>query len=288
MSLLPPPPAPLARAGKTIRPGRWKIQDLELLCRQWKGRSSVGRSSGAGRAADRLPSHRQWTPLARGLSVLGDKWTLAIVTELGAGRTRLSALRRGLSGVSPGLLDRYLQRMAEAGLVTRARFREMPPRVELELTEAGRELLPIAAAISGWGLRWSWSRPREGEIVDPGALLRALPCLLDGTVKAPDGAIELLLEEPGGRVRHVAELVGGEVRMWTGGDDRIAPEITATIAGDERAWTAALGPSGDDSSLVLSGRRGQARSLLAAVARPRVQPGGDQAASRPPHVAPDR
>ncbi len=177
--------------------------------------------------------------------------------------------------------------MAQSGLVTRARFREMPPRVELELTEAGRELLPIAAAISGWSLRWSWSRPREGEIVDPAALLRALPFLLNGSVGAPDGAIELLLDERGARRRHVAELVAGEVSMWTGGADRIAPEITSTIAGDRRAWTAALGPEGDVSSLVLSGRRAQARSLLAAVARPPEEPEGDRASSRLPDVAPE-
>jgi len=217
-----------------------------------------------------LPSHRQWTPLGRSLAVLGDNWTLAILMELAAGRTRLSVLREHLSGVSAGVLDRYLHRMGESGLVTRVRFREMPPRVELELTEAARELMPIAAALSRWGLRWSWSEPREGEIVDPGALLRTLPALLTEPVEAPDGAVELLLHQRGGRRRHVAEIVGGDVRMWTGGDDRAAPEITATIAGDWRAWTAALGPSGDVSSLKLSGWRTQGERLLAAIVRPRA------------------
>jgi DNA-binding HxlR family transcriptional regulator len=223
-----------------------------------------------------LPSHRQWTPLGRGLSVVGDNWTLAIVTELGAGRTRLSALRERLSGVSAGVLDRYLHRMGASGLVTRVRFREMPPRVEFELTEAGRELLPIAAALSRWGLRWSWSQPRDGEIVDPGALLRALPALLGGPVKGPDGAVELILDERGGRRRHIAEIVKGEVTMWAPGEDRIAPEITATIAGDWRAWTAALGPTADVSRLKLSGRRTQAQRLLAAVVRPRAEPQGER------------
>lgn len=233
-----------------------------------------------------LPSHRQWTPLGRGLSVVGDNWTLAIITELGAGRTRLSTLRERLSGVSAGVLDRYLRRMRESGLVTRVRFREMPPRVEFELTAAGSELLPIAAALSRWGLRWSWSRPREGEIVDPGALLRTLPSLLSGPVKAADGAVELILDERGGRRRYVAELTKGETRMWTGEEDaRLAPEITATIAGDWRAWTCALGPGGDISSLVLSGRRGQAQRLLAAVVRPRADDLTDSSVEQLPREA---
>jgi DNA-binding HxlR family transcriptional regulator len=232
-----------------------------------------------------LPSHRQWTPLGRGLAVVGDNWTLAIVTELAAGRTRLSVLREHLSGVSAGVLDRYLHRMGEAGLVTRVRFSEMPPRVELELTEAGRELLPIVAALSRWGLRWSWSQPREGEIVDPGALLRTLPALLTGPVKAPDGAVELILDERGGRRSHVAEIVKGDVRMWTAAEDRVAPEITSTIAGDWRAWTSALGPSGDLSSLKLSGRRTQAQRLLGAVVRPDAEHGGNTALGRLPKSA---
>jgi DNA-binding HxlR family transcriptional regulator len=215
-----------------------------------------------------LPSHRQWTPLGRSLELVGDNWTLAILMELAAGRTRLAVLREHLSGVSAGVLDRYLHRMGESGLVTRVRFREMPPRVELELTEAGRELLPIAAALSRWGLRWSWSQPREGEIVDPDALLRTLPALLTEPLEAPDGAVELILDQRGGRRRHLAEIAKGVVLMWTGEGDRAAPRITATIAGDWRAWVDALGPAGDVSALKLSGRRTQAQRLLASIVRP--------------------
>lgn len=181
---------------------------------------------------------------------------------------RLTALRERLAGVSAGVLDRYLARMNESGIVSRIRYREMPPRVEVELTDAGRELLPIIAALSEWGLRWAWSEPREGELLDPAALLRSLPSLLGLPVRAPDGVVELVLDERGGRKSYLAEIAAGDVEMWRGAPDRLAPERTSRIAGDWRAWAAALGPEGDLSGLKLSGRSSQARRLLSALTRP--------------------
>jgi DNA-binding HxlR family transcriptional regulator len=46
-----------------------------------------------------------------------------------------------------------MQHMVILGLVSRQRFREMPPRVEIELTDWGRELVPIAAGLARWGMR---------------------------------------------------------------------------------------------------------------------------------------
>jgi DNA-binding HxlR family transcriptional regulator len=54
---------------------------------------------------------------------------------------------------SAGVLDRHLQQMVTLGLLLRRRFKEMPPRVEISLTEAGRELLPIADALARWGVK---------------------------------------------------------------------------------------------------------------------------------------
>jgi DNA-binding HxlR family transcriptional regulator len=211
------------------------------------------------------PAGRQWTPLARALTIAGDSWTLVIATELASGRMRLSTLRARLAGVSGGLLNRYLQRMAAAGLITRSRYREMPPRVELELTDAGRELVPAAAALSRWGFRHLWSEPAEDETVDIEALLRQLPLLLDLRPPLPDARIELrLADAQAGRRSWLFELRAGVCSPLSAGR-REPRAVDVTIAGDGEAWAHALGPAGDASRLKLTGDRALARAVLAAL-----------------------
>jgi DNA-binding HxlR family transcriptional regulator len=137
--------------------------------------------------------HRQWTPLARALAAVGDRWTLLIVLELGDGPLRLQALMDRLPGASAGVLDNHVRRMREARLITRRRFREVPPRVELELTRAGAELAGIAGALARWGMRNAWSAPLEGERVDVSAILRMLPALLAEERELPDGTLEAVV-----------------------------------------------------------------------------------------------
>ena len=95
------------------------------------------------------PRH-QWAPDARALSVVGDRWVMVIIRDLASGPLRLEALRRWLPGVSAGALESRLQKMAEAGLITRRRHRSMPPRVDLELTERGQALVEAIGELARW------------------------------------------------------------------------------------------------------------------------------------------
>ena len=97
----------------------------------------------------------QPTPLQRALSATGDRWTLLIALTLEREPLRPVQLRRQLPGLSSGVLDRHLQQMVALGLLLRKRFKEMPPRVELTLTDTGRELLPIARALARWGAKYT-------------------------------------------------------------------------------------------------------------------------------------
>ncbi|HYM46336.1 MAG TPA: helix-turn-helix domain-containing protein [Solirubrobacteraceae bacterium] len=212
------------------------------------------------------PRHRtQWTPLARALGAAGDHWTLPIALELGHERRRPVQLQERLAVISSGVLDRHLQQMVALGLLTRRRFHEVPPRVELQLTGAGRELLPIAGALARWGMRHMWSAPQAHEHVDVGALLALLPVLLEGAERLPEGTLEVTVEglEPA-LVSHRFRIAQGRVRTLEAAARRPATSVT----GDTSAWVAALGPERRCESLRFAGHEALARRVLQALPRP--------------------
>ncbi len=207
--------------------------------------------------------HRQWTPLARALTATGDRWTLLIVLALSHETLRLSVLRARLPGVSSGVLDHHLGQMTALGLLSRQRFREMPPRVEVTLTEAGSELLPIAAALARWGMRHEWPPPPGDVYVRADAVLRQLPALLEEKVDLPNGTVEVVVGEGEERTAHWFEIDGGRLRAAS----ERAAKATVQIEGDDEAWIAALGPDRDYTGLNLAGRRKLAQRVLDSLPR---------------------
>lgn len=209
-------------------------------------------------------THRQWTPLARALTAVGDHWTLLIVLALEDEKLRLNSLRARLPGVSSGVLDHHLSQMISLGLLSRERFREMPPRVEVALTDAGRELLPTAAALARWGMRHEWPTPESRVHVRVDAVLRQLPALLEEISDLPDGLVEAAVAPDcdGASASHWFEISDGRLTASDAADD-----ATARVQGDEAGWIAALGPGGDYSGLRFAGKRSVAKRVLDALPR---------------------
>jgi DNA-binding HxlR family transcriptional regulator len=81
----------------------------------------------------------QWSPDARALDLVGDKWTLLIIRDLAAGPRRFVELQRVLPGISTEQLRSRLNRMVADGMLTRKRYREVPPRVDYELTPRAKD-----------------------------------------------------------------------------------------------------------------------------------------------------
>jgi DNA-binding HxlR family transcriptional regulator len=200
----------------------------------------------------------QWSPDARALDLVGDKWTLLIVRDLAAGPRRFVELQRVLPGISTEQLRSRLNRMVADGLLTRQRYREVPPRVDYELTERAKELLPVLGALARWGYDWAWSAPRDGEAIDIGAILRVLP----GLIKPPlsiSGTIEISVAHEDGVVAPYAlTLADGAVSIV----ESEAPDAAARISGTDRAWIDALGPGADRGGLRFTGDQSLALALL--------------------------
>jgi len=86
--------------------------------------------------------------------LLGDKWTLVLVRDLGGGPRHFSELAASATGISPRTLVARLRNLEAEGLVTRERHRGLPPRVLYALTRKGEDALPVVEALRTYGNRW--------------------------------------------------------------------------------------------------------------------------------------
>jgi DNA-binding HxlR family transcriptional regulator len=86
--------------------------------------------------------------------ILGAKWTALIVHDLSEGARRFTQLEAACPGISPRTLSERLRALEEQGIVERRSYPERPPRVEYELTEKGRALLPIIDEMRNFGHAW--------------------------------------------------------------------------------------------------------------------------------------
>jgi DNA-binding HxlR family transcriptional regulator len=200
----------------------------------------------------------QWSPDARALDLVGDKWTLLIIRDLAAGPRRFVELQRVLPGISTEQLRSRLNRMVADGLLTRQRYREVPPRVDYELTERARDVLPVVGALSTWGRRWAWSAPRSGEAVDIGAILRAATGIaVPGRSRA--GVVEVRVTARG-RADRCYALRCSRGRLTI--EEREAPEAEARVSGSESEWIEALSPGGSPAGLAVGGDERLAAAVL--------------------------
>lgn len=98
-------------------------------------------------------------PVARGLDVLGEKWTLMVVRDALLGSTRFSQFQRSL-GIPRDILTARLASLVEGGVLERSSYKPEGGRArdEYQLTEAGRDLSLVLLALGGWADR---HRPSE-------------------------------------------------------------------------------------------------------------------------------
>lgn len=84
------------------------------------------------------------------LDRVGDKWSLYVISELGAGTRRFTELKRGIDGISQRMLTVTLRGLERDGIISRTMYPVMPPRVDYALTPLGETLLSAVSSLIGW------------------------------------------------------------------------------------------------------------------------------------------
>ncbi len=90
-------------------------------------------------------------PIAGALQLIGDKWTMLVVRDLCAGPKRTTELLEDLHPISSRTLMGRLREMEQDEIVLRNNYGGLPRRVEYELTERGRRLIPLLDALMKTG-----------------------------------------------------------------------------------------------------------------------------------------
>jgi len=136
-------------------------------------------------------------PVARGLSVIGERWTLLILRDCFLGVRRFDDFQASL-GIARHLLADRLKTLEAKGLLRRAQYQERPPRFEYRLTDTGKDLFPVMVTLITWA---------NGALPSPDAAPYRLvsrqtgqpvsPVLCDGETGAPLSPRDLRLLKPG-------------------------------------------------------------------------------------------
>ena len=90
-------------------------------------------------------------PFEYALQIFGGKWKARIICLLhNLGPLRFHRISGEMDNISDGVLSAALQELQTAGVVSRAVYAEVPPRVEYALTERGESLIPVLRSICLW------------------------------------------------------------------------------------------------------------------------------------------
>jgi DNA-binding HxlR family transcriptional regulator len=99
-------------------------------------------------------SRRSPCPIACGLDLFGDRWTLLVVRDLVLGAERFKQFAGGPERIPTNLLAERLERLCAHGVVEVVPAADGSRHGAYRLTDKGRALRPVLEAMRDWGLRW--------------------------------------------------------------------------------------------------------------------------------------
>lgn len=85
------------------------------------------------------------------MEVTSGKWKISLLWSIYHGIKRPGEIHRTISKASRRVLDAQLNQLMAHGLVSKKDYHTKPFKVEYELTELGKSLVPVIASTAKWG-----------------------------------------------------------------------------------------------------------------------------------------
>ncbi|WP_129021563.1 winged helix-turn-helix transcriptional regulator [Edaphocola flava] len=89
-------------------------------------------------------------PVTFTMEKIGSYWKPIIIYHLSEGSKRYSELKKAIPAVTEKMLIQHLKQLETDGLVIREARPVVPPYVTYQLSESGRQLLPVIHAMATW------------------------------------------------------------------------------------------------------------------------------------------
>ena len=90
-----------------------------------------------------------------GLDLIGEvlygKWKIRLLWFIHQGHLRPSELQRKIPDATRRVLNIQLKELEDHELITKKIYPVVPPKVEYSLTDFGKTLIPVIAALGNWG-----------------------------------------------------------------------------------------------------------------------------------------
>ncbi len=95
-------------------------------------------------------------PVETSVGILGKKWTLAIIRDIGAyGVDRFNRLRKSLPGIPSKVLATRLKQLEQEGFVQKTVEKAVPPKiVRWSLTEKGVDAIRVGMVLGAFSSKW--------------------------------------------------------------------------------------------------------------------------------------
>jgi len=175
-----------------------------------------------------LTKNQEYCSIARGLAVLGERWTLLIVRDLLSGPKRFGELEKLVVGITPKWLTVRLRSLEAASLVERVGGR-------YQLTTEGEGLRPVMEELSLWSATFDSRAPEPDEVIVPAHDMWALEVYLNRRVAGWTAPTTWAIDLGEGEAHTMT--FDGTRWTWIKGDSA-APDVR--VATTKEAWSTLL------------------------------------------------